>query len=343
LHLKFFFSSCKALAPGFTKGRLGWIFTFMTGTVKIPAPCKINLHLWVGKRRPDGYHDLRSLFAALDFGDVLEFELLKNPGICEILTDWQIPSPFPKGAAGQKDLPPSENIVYKAVSLFRARTGFDRGLRIRLEKRVPLGGGLGGGSSDAAAALRALNILADTGLGREELGEIALSLGSDVPFFLEGGTALVSGRGESIEALPVPSGLSVLLVNPGFPSPTAAAFRRLDQWRERNGGFPEPDLPRDRLIPALADCPENWPYVNDFLPVFLARGDEEAGAYCRLISLLREEGADFTGLSGAGSTCFGIFKDRKMAEKAAGVLLKQWNLVYLTFFLASSTISVLKY
>ncbi|MDR0999063.1 MAG: 4-(cytidine 5'-diphospho)-2-C-methyl-D-erythritol kinase [Treponema sp.] len=299
----------------------------MSGSLKIPAPCKINLHLRVGKLRADGYHDLESLFAAVDFGDTLEFEVLKDPGICEILTDWP---------SASVPIPPSKNIVYKAVSLFRARTGFDRGLRIRLEKRVPLGGGLGGGSSDAAAALKALNLLADTGLDTGDLREMALNLGSDVPFFLGGGAALVSGRGERIEPLPVPAGLQVLLVNPGFPSPTAGSFRRLDQWREGNGGLPGPDLSRAGLIAALAkDPPETWPYTNDFLPLFLAGGGEEAGAYRRLLSSLREEGADFAGLSGAGSTCFGIFKGRETAEKALQALSKRWNMVYLTFFLAS--------
>jgi 4-diphosphocytidyl-2-C-methyl-D-erythritol kinase len=318
----------------------------MPGSLKIPAPCKINLHLRVGKRRADGYHDLESLFAALDFGDTLEFEVLKDPGICEILTDWQAPSvPCPSADPVKPEfpVPPLKNIVYRAVSLFRARTGFDPGLRIRLEKRIPLGGGLGGGSSDAAATLRALNMLADTGLGREDLREMALNLGSDVPFFLDGGAALVSGRGEHIEPLPVPSGLKVLLVNPGFPSPTAGSFRRLDQWRGQNSGLPEPDLPQAELILALANGhPETWPYTNDFLPVFLAGPEGEAGVYRRLISSLREEGADFAGLSGAGSTCFGIFKDRNMAEKALQTLSKRWNMVYLSFFLASSIGSVLK-
>jgi 4-diphosphocytidyl-2-C-methyl-D-erythritol kinase len=324
----------------------------MSYNLKISAPCKVNLHLRVGERRADGYHDLESLFAALDFGDTLEFEVLKNPGICEILTDWRLPSAgFPNGnpAPPEFPVPGSRNIVYKAVSLFRARTGFDRGLRIRLEKRIPLGGGLGGGSSDAAAALIALNALADTGLDREDLREMGLNLGSDVPFFLGGGAALVSGRGEHIEPLPVPSGLSVLLVNPGFPSPTGLAFRRLDQWRTlgarrmENSGLGGPALSRDRLISALAEGrPETWPYGNDFLPLFLTGRGEEAGAYRSLISSLREEGADFTGLSGAGSTCFGVFKDRKTAEKASEALLKKWILVYLTFFLASSTVRVLK-
>jgi 4-diphosphocytidyl-2-C-methyl-D-erythritol kinase len=318
----------------------------MPASLKIPAPCKINLHLRVGKRRPDGYHDLESIFAALDFGDALEFEELKDPGLCEILTDWQVPAPCsPNGNPVPREfpVPPAENIVYKAVSLFRARTGFDRGLRLHLEKRLPLGGGLGGGSSDAAAALIALNILSGAALTGEDLREMALTLGSDVPFFLGGGTALVSGRGETIEPLPVPAGLSALLVNPGFPSATDLSFRRLDKWRERNSGGAARDLSRTELVSALAKGrPETWPFVNDFLPVFLAGGGEEAGAYRRLISRLREEGADFAGLSGAGSTCFGIFKDRETAQKASQVLLKEWILVYLTFFLASSTISVLE-
>jgi 4-diphosphocytidyl-2-C-methyl-D-erythritol kinase len=300
----------------------------MSGSLKIPAPCKINLHLRVGKLRADGYHDLESLFAAVDFGDTLEFEVLKDPGVCEILTDWPSVSIPPS-------IPPSENIVYKAVSLFRARTGFDRGLRIRLEKRVPLGGGLGGGSSDAAAALKALNLLAGAGLGTEDLREMALNLGSDVPFFLGGGAALVSGRGERIEPIPVPAGLQVLLINPGFPSPTAAAFRRLDRWRELNGSLPGPDLSRAGLTALAKSPPETWPYTNDFLPVFLAGGGGEAGTYRRLLSALRGEGADFAGLSGAGSTCFGIFKAGETAEKALRALSKRWKMVYLTFFLAS--------
>jgi 4-diphosphocytidyl-2-C-methyl-D-erythritol kinase len=188
----------------------------------------------------------------------------------------------------------------------------------------------------------ALNVLADTGLGREVLGEMALSLGSDVPFFLSGGVALASGRGEHIEPLPVPAGLSVLLVNPGFPSATAPAFRRLDAWRQTPTG-PEPALSREALASALASGePLAWPYTNDFLPAFLAGGGEEAEAYRRIISRLREEGADFSGLSGAGSTCFGIFKDRKCAENAAQILSGEWNSVHLTFFLACSAITVLE-
>jgi len=110
--------------------------------MKMAAPAKINLHLHVGDRRPDGFHDIESLFLALDFGDTLWFETLPAATATEICMAWRLP----EGPERTPRLPPEENIVYKAVSLFRARTGYDDGLRITVEKRIPLGGGLGGGS-----------------------------------------------------------------------------------------------------------------------------------------------------------------------------------------------------
>jgi 4-diphosphocytidyl-2-C-methyl-D-erythritol kinase len=353
--------------------------------LKIEAPCKINLHLWIGDRRADGYHDLWSIFAALDFGDTLGFEILGVDGFCDILTDSQIPGVNPEfgspvsvskgnqGSAGTLGFPvPLEkNIVYKAVSLYRSRTGFNRGLRIYLEKRIPLGGGLGGGSSDAAAALMALNTLAGGPLSLPELAELAEQLGSDVPFFLSGGFAWVSGRGECIEPLSLPgnlpgragdlpdklqnssdklSNLSVVLVNPGFPSGTVEAFRQLDLWREKGWVGRGSSGPSDEALKqALGSHPRDWPYENDFLSVFLAGKDGETGmvsnaakAYGDIISRLGALGADFSGLSGAGSTCFGIFTDGGTAEKAAKALKNEWNTVQLTFFLARSAVTVLE-
>ena len=138
----------------------------------VEAPCKINLHLRVKERRPDGFHELESVFLALSWGDRLEFELRGEPGRSEIELAGPVPGTIPR----------EKNLVYQAAALFRERTGFNRGLRVRLEKRVPLGAGFGGGSSDAAAALRALDTLAGTGLSPEVLGELAGKLGSDVPF-----------------------------------------------------------------------------------------------------------------------------------------------------------------
>jgi len=173
--------------------------------LKIDAPAKLNLHLNIGERRPDGFHDIESLFLAIAYGDTLSFEIIPQEASfssedTEIILDWQLPW----GSA--TDLSPGKNIVNKAVSLFRQRTGFDKKLKIVIEKRIPLGGGLGGGSSDAAVALLALNRLASPeGLVSDAvLVEMGASLGSDVPFFIQispndaSSIAWVSGRGEQV-------------------------------------------------------------------------------------------------------------------------------------------------
>jgi len=346
--------------------------------IRINAPAKLNLHLNIGEKRPDGFHEIQSLFCALDYGDTLSFEtdLEKTPfpsEDTEIIMDWQLPW------GGPKDLPPDKNIVKKAVSLFRKRTGFDKKLKIVIEKRIPLGGGLGGGSSDAAATLLALNRLVSDGaltsgaLTSAALAEMGASLGSDVPFFLQ--TALsdtpvawVSGRGELVRPLAMPpqlQGLSLVLVNPGIPSDTAKAFRLLDEYRGGQGGgvaalgsgvrgvypsipslqgltTPDPLLtPHSSLLTALSGPPKDWPFVNDFFPVFEAGFKQKKtdgglfSAYREIISALNELGADFSTLSGSGSTCFGVFTGRDMAKTAKKLLLKQWNLVIETFYLRS--------
>ncbi|MDR0399742.1 MAG: 4-(cytidine 5'-diphospho)-2-C-methyl-D-erythritol kinase [Treponema sp.] len=313
--------------------------------VKVAAPCKINLHLSVGERRTGGYHDLESIFQTLALGDSLSFEVLEEKGRCDILVH------SPPGPGFQ--IPPEENIVARAVSLFQRRTGFDRGLRIGLEKRVPLGGGLGGGSSDAASTLAALDMLAGTALSLAELRGMALSLGSDVPFFLadppaggppgisaagSGGAAWVTGRGERLLPLESPRPWPVVLVHPGFPSPTGEAFRRLD-LRRRGRAARNPG--REELIGALGADPAVWPYWNDFLPV-LDEGEGESSVYRPILSALRREGAGFAGLSGAGSTCFGVFMDEGGAKRAARLLMNGIFLIYVTFFLARSSFGVLE-
>ena len=294
------------------------------GVCTIQAPCKINLHLKVGEKRPDGFHGLESLFVSLAFGDTLRFE--KN-GDCPLLTE--------------------KNLVSRAVSLFRDRTGFGSELCIHLDKRIPVGAGLGGGSSDAASTLLALNFLSGAALPMEELEEMAALLGSDVPFFLTGGAAWVSGRGELVEPVNFPGKLWVLLVMPPFSSDTTSAFRLLDQVREHESvtegaKFPGEALSREALVRALEDDPAIWPFHNDFLPVFLNSEWEEidpdyasrAGMYRAAFEMLREAGASFAGLSGSGSCCFGIFTVEESAQKAEKELSKQGNFVRLTFFLA---------
>jgi 4-diphosphocytidyl-2-C-methyl-D-erythritol kinase len=314
------------------------IFDPAMTTIEIDAPAKINLHLRVKNRRPDGYHDLESIFLALAFGDTLRFELLDRDEALEILMKWQ----FSGSIAPEEAVPPEKNIVFKAISLFRARTGFKKGLRVLIEKRIPLGGGLGGGSSDGASALLALNSLSGGLLDGAALSELACSLGSDVPFFLgENGAAWVSGRGERLLPLKIPEGLSVVLVNPGFSSGTAEAFGLLDQFRDKsNLRFGEGIREKGELVRMFSGPPQSWGFENDFLPVFLANlGGGEM--YGRILGRLGELGADFAGLSGAGSTCFGVFDRQEKAENAGKLLLKDWKCTKVTFPLARRAIAVL--
>lgn len=303
------------------------------------APGKINLHLRVKGLRSDGYHGLESVFLALAWGDTLRFDVSAGRGACELSRTCFFPS-------GGLSFPPEEDLAYRAALLFRAKTGFDRAMRIELDKRIPPGAGMGGGSSDAAAVLLALNQLAGTGLSRGALRSLAETLGSDVPFFLLPGSALVYGRGEGVIPLESPKNIRVVLVNPGFPSDTAGAFRLLDAER---GNPVAPEFPWEvwdaweTLADALSGPPALWPYGNDFLPLFLEKGPpEQAEAYRGIISSFNDLGAEFAGLSGSGSTCFGVFTSGGAADRAVRALVKQWNFVKATIPLARSGSAVLQ-
>ncbi|MDR0494228.1 MAG: 4-(cytidine 5'-diphospho)-2-C-methyl-D-erythritol kinase [Treponema sp.] len=305
--------------------------------IEVKAPAKLNLHLQVGDTRPDGFHELESLFIALAFGDTLCVETAPQPLSLEICMEGQFTELL--------TLPPEKNMVFRAVSLFRSRTGYDEGLKISLEKRIPPGGGLGGGSSDAAAALLALNRLAaPTGKGlvsEANLAEMGAALGSDVPFFLcNASAAWVSGKGEKIRPLVVSEsayGLTFVLVNPGFSSGTAEAYRLLDSVRKDH---PQMSTIHGEFCSAFwSKPPHEWPFFNDFLPVLEAAAEipaySEAGtSYQHIIADLKGHGAEFAGLSGSGSTCFGAFSERSKAEIAVNLLLQQWPFVIFTFLLA---------
>ncbi|MDP2815430.1 MAG: 4-(cytidine 5'-diphospho)-2-C-methyl-D-erythritol kinase, partial [Rectinemataceae bacterium] len=179
------------------------------------ASAKINLHLEVFHKRPDGFHDLSSLFQAVDLYDDIYVRSLKEQETIEIFGDF--------------DCPPENTTIWKAVSLFRKASGIRQGISICVEKRIPAGAGLGGGSSDAASVLRALNEANGRCLAPEVLSSLAASVGSDVPFFLSGGSALASGRGERLAETPSRTDFSVVVVFPGFPVSTAWAYSKLDE------------------------------------------------------------------------------------------------------------------
>ena len=288
------------------------------------APAKVNLHLAVKDRREDGYHNLESLFIAVDFGDFLYFSLNKNDDITEIVmkTGLEVNEELVSNSSFQI----SDNIIYKAVTLFRGMTGFNKGIKIEVDKRIPIGGGLGGGSSNAASTLLALNKIAGNPLDRKSLLEAAVLLGSDVPFFIhETPAAWVKGRGEIIEPVDAPR-MFFTLVNPGFSSETAAAFKLLDKYRESGLKNEEFGINLGFLNDSAFHIPHST-FRNDFLPVFK---DREKSAYLKIISQLRDEGAFYANLSGAGSTCFGIFDDVEKARKTADYLNNKWKFVKLS-------------
>lgn len=203
-----------------------------------PAPAKLNLFLHVVGRRADGYHLLQTVFRFLDFGDSLRFRPLANGEIC-----LRYPTP---GVA------PEEDITVRAARLLQSTTGCTQGVEIDLEKRVPMGGGLGGGSSDAATVLIALNHLWQLGLSREQLQALGLQLGADVPIFIFGDNAFAEGVGERLQAITLPASYYVVL-QPPVHVPTPLIFR-------------DPELCRN--TPVLD--PQHWQVgegKNDLQPV----------------------------------------------------------------------------
>jgi 4-diphosphocytidyl-2-C-methyl-D-erythritol kinase len=251
-----------------------------------PAPAKINLFLHVVGRRADGYHQLQTVFRFLDYGDTLRFAPRGDEAIV-------LATPLP-------GVPPESDLTVRAAKALRAaggvRLGAVHGVTIRLDKRLPLGGGLGGGSSDAATTLLALNRLWGCGLSSAELQRIGLALGADVPVFLHGRSTFAEGVGERFtDVLPAPAWYLVL--TPPVGVPTAEVFR-------------SPDLRRD--TPAIA--PAQWRDGfggNDLEPVACRLYPEVA----RHLQWLRSLGAPAR-MSGSGACCFGEFGAEEAARAA---------------------------
>jgi len=281
------------------------------------APAKINLHLAVKDKRTDGFHNIESVFLAVDFGDFLRFQFDSGNLNNECIIN-----------AGSPDIkfdviPIQNNIIYKAVSIFRLKTGFSRKVIINLRKNIPVGGGLGGGSSDAAAALTALNEAAGFPCGLEDLLEMGEALGSDVPFFIHRiSAALVTGRGEIIKPVKIPE-MYLALVNPGFNSNTSDAFKLLDEYR-KSGKLNEESKNADAEFINRLDIINISSFSNSFLPVF---NEPEKAVYLDIISQLENAGAEFASLSGSGSTCFGVFSDWEKAQDICSLLSKKWYFV----------------
>ncbi len=258
------------------------------------AYAKLNLGLKILGRRGDGFHDILSVFQTVDLCDRLVF---KPAGQGQIIL-----------SCDDADLPTGpENLVYQAVSAFRAYTGIDRGVEVVIEKRIPTAAGLGGGSSDAAAVLRVLNRVWEAGLSSGELREIGARLGSDVPFFVrQKGTAVVSGRGEMMRYVPWSADVVYVLVCPGFQVHTGWAFANYKKTLTGHGEY-------DSFIHSVKKLPVSGFFErieNDFLPLIVQTHPETRD----ILSRLTDAGAIVASMSGSGSTLYGVFECRDVAE-----------------------------
>ncbi len=255
------------------------------------APAKVNLHLKVLGRRPDGYHELATLMQTLSLGD----ELTIDDQASELI--------FTCDDQGLT----SGNLAEKAARLWFEAAGRKPRAALHLSKKVPIAAGLGGGSSDAATALMGLNALHDGLLPPERLVELAVSLGADVPFFLAGATSWCTGIGEKVEPWTDFPLLDYVLVNPGFPVSTALIYAEWDlAWTNPSA------------VNTIYRPPEAAPYLGGLLRNDLELAAQKAFPELEdLRNALREAGAMGALMSGSGPTVFGVFPDAGAAAQAA--------------------------
>jgi 4-diphosphocytidyl-2-C-methyl-D-erythritol kinase len=248
-----------------------------------PAPAKLNLFLHVTGRRADGYHSLQTAFCLIDLADTLRFTARADGEVT-----------LRRPLAG---VPPEQELCARAATLLKRATGHGEGVDIDLEKRIPVGGGLGGGSSDAATTLVVLNHLWRLGLKREELQRLALELGADVPLFVFGSNAFAEGVGEILTPLALPAAWYLVLVPP-VAVPTAAVFAA-------------PELTRDAKpirITAFFDGLKQRALRNDLEPVVSKRYPEVA----HHLAWLKQHGE--ARMSGSGACVFAEFSTESAAR-----------------------------
>jgi 4-diphosphocytidyl-2-C-methyl-D-erythritol kinase len=260
------------------------------------APAKVNLYLHVLGRRPDGYHLLDSLVVFATAGDLIE--VVPAGGL-----HLTVEGPFAAGVPAGDD-----NLVLRAARALAEAAGRPADAAIRLVKRLPVAAGIGGGSADAAAALRVLARLWGLDVRRERLADLALSLGADVPMCLGGRPAFVGGIGETIEAAPEMPPCGLLLVNPRQPLPTPQVFARRAGPFSTPGRFREPPADADELA-ALLDGRR-----NDLTDAAIAIVPDVAAV---LTALAAAPGVLLARMSGSGATCFGLFESEEAAAAAA--------------------------
>lgn len=249
--------------------------------MQLEAPAKVNLHFRILGKREDGFHEIETLMSPLSLSDKLTMERTTETGLHFTCSDPSLPTD-------------DTNLVVRAVHAFKKETGFGEGVSIHVEKRIPHGAGLAGGSSDAASTLLGLDSLFETALPTDRLSAMAAALGSDIPFFLCRSAALCRGRGEIVEPMPLDRPLPLLLVKPEFGVPTPWAYRHWSDSREVPG----------------------FPYATQKFPWGMLHNDLERSVFQKYLFLgvlkrwlLQQAETDGALMSGSGSTVFAVLRD----------------------------------
>lgn len=275
-------------------------------SVVMHTPAKVNLFLEVLNKREDGFHNINSLFQAVSLFDEIEYKKSEKSTI-EINFGKKIDLPSDKN-----------NLIAKVYNLLKKDFPQIGGLEVNLTKNIPIAAGLGGGSSDAAATLKACNILFDLGLTDKRLSDYGIKIGSDIPFFFGSGQALVSGRGEIIEKSDYPTDYFLVLVNPNIPISTAEAYAQLKR-----------DLTKPKNPFNLGECRT----VDNFFKTLLETGNDFEEVHLKSFDFIRKikEGLQQTGavlsrMSGSGPTMFGLYKSEPGLEDLKSFNWGNWQI-----------------
>jgi len=274
------------------------------------AFAKVNFNLRVLPKRKDGFHDIESIFQTINLFD--ELTVLEAQGnSCIVSCD-------------SMELP-EENTLTSAYKAFCEIVEVEvPGVQVNIKKGIPSGGGLGGGSADAAALIRVLEKICKLELSEDQRNYIAEKTGSDVFFFMhcdsEGkGSALVSGRGECVKMIKSRNDLVLLLIFPGISSSTKEAYAFVDSFLQREDEVKYPSL--DELEAIYRQRPENWVFINTFTCALCTKYDEIKSA----LNALKNAGAEYCDMSGSGSTVFGVFTLEQQAMNISNLLCESWN------------------
>ena len=268
--------------------------------IKLRSYAKVNLGLHILGKREDGYHEIRTILQTIGLHDTLEIRLTQGRGVT-LQCNWD-------------ELNCGDNLVVRALEAVCRQAGLERGMEARLEKRIPMGAGLGGGSSNAAAAVMGLDRLLGLRMSRRDWFEIGGALGSDVPFFFVGGRALGVGRGSEVYPLEDAAPCHVLVVVPPLPMPTADAYRRASLRLTTPVNKSKIPL----FCPAYLDTLESGDGLENHFETVVFRDHPDLK---RLKQRLLQWGASKAGLTGSGSALVGLFDEKGALAQAHAALL----------------------